>query len=318
MRRSGVTPAVGFVGPGVVGAVRGARRTVRRALASAWPPPRKNLGRRGRRSWTVQAVDRRDAAEDLDAPRKQRHTARRILDRLIDEHGVGDVSYSMVRAYVAAGRPQIRAEAGRGLAAGVRPADASRPGLRPRSTSVRLWFELRGEPVNVLPVLAAAVVFGQGGAPDLRLAGQEAFFEGHVHAFSVLGGVPTGKIRYDNLKAAVARVLGFGRDRVETERWTAFRSHYGFEAFYCQPGIEGAHEKGGVEGEIGWFRRNHLVPVPEVDSLAELNALVDGGTPSRRRPPDRQPAPHRRRVLRRRAAAAARRCRTSRSRPADG
>src|SRR3546814_4321670 len=47
------------------------------------------------------------------------------------------------------------------------------------------------------------------------------------------------------------------------------------EAFDCQPGIQGAHEKGGVEGQIGWFRRNHLVPVPEVDSLAELNALVD-------------------------------------------
>jgi hypothetical protein len=70
-------------------------------------------------------------------------------------------------------------------------------------------------------------------------------------------------------------VLGFSRHRVETERWTAFRSHYGLEAFYCQPGIQGAHEKGGVEGQIGWFRRNHLVPVPEVDSFAELNALVD-------------------------------------------
>ena len=55
-------------------------------------------------------------------------------------------------------------------------------------------------------------------------AGQEAFFEGHVHAFSVLGGVPTGKVRYDNLKAAVARVLGFSRARVENERWIAFRS----------------------------------------------------------------------------------------------
>jgi hypothetical protein len=52
-------------------------------------------------------------------------------------------------------------------------------------------------------------------------------------------------------------------------------SHYGLEAFYCQPGRDGAHEKGGVEGEVGRFRRNHLVPVPEVDSLAQLNAMVD-------------------------------------------
>ena len=47
-----------------------------------------------------------------------------------------------------------------------------------------------------------------------------------------------------------------------------------FQAFYCLPGIEGAHEKGGVEGEVGYFRRNYLVPVPVVDSLAELNAQI--------------------------------------------
>jgi transposase len=60
--------------------------------------------------------------------------------------------------------------------------------------------------------------------------GQEAFFEGHVHAFSVLGGVPAGKVRYDNLTSAVARVLGFTRARVETDRWTAFRSWAGGRA----------------------------------------------------------------------------------------
>lgn len=105
--------------------------------------------------------------------------------------------------------------------------------------------------------------------------GQEAFFEGHEHAFRVLGGVPFGEIRYDNLKAAVASVLGFTRRRVETDRWTAFRSHYGIAPFYCTPGIEGAHEKGGAEGQIGWFRRNHFVPVPEIDSPAHLNMLID-------------------------------------------
>lgn len=72
---------------------------------------------------------------------------------------------------------------------------------------------------------------------------------GHVHAFTVLGGVPAGKVRYDNLKAAVAQVLGFTRRRVEAERWTAFRSHFGIDPFYCQPGQRGAHEKGGVEGD---------------------------------------------------------------------
>lgn len=86
---------------------------------------------------------------------------------------------------------------------------------------------------------------------------------------------PRSRIRYDNLKAAVERVLGFSRGRVEADHWTVFREHWGVEPFHCQPGIKGAHEKGGVEGMIGYFRRNHLVPVPEDASLTELNAMVD-------------------------------------------
>jgi transposase len=60
-------------------------------------------------------------------------------------------------------------------------------------------------------------------------------------SFSVLGGVPFSRIRYDNLKSADSTVRGSSRHRVENERWLAFRSHYGFEAFYCQPGIDGAN-----------------------------------------------------------------------------
>jgi hypothetical protein len=101
---------------------------------------------------------------------------------------------------------------------------------------------------------------------------QEAFLEGHVLAFEHLDGVP-GRIRYDNLKPAVIRVLK-GRDRAEAERFVALRSHYGFDSFFCIPGQQGAHEKGGVEGEIGRFRRRHLVPVPSVASLAALNRLI--------------------------------------------
>jgi hypothetical protein len=75
---------------------------------------------------------------------------------------------------------------------------------------------------------------------------QEAFFEGHVLALAHFGSVPV-RIRYDNLRAAVAKIL-FGRDRLENERFVTLRSHYGFDSFYCRPGIEGSHEKGGVEG----------------------------------------------------------------------
>ena len=102
---------------------------------------------------------------------------------------------------------------------------------------------------------------------------QESFLDGHVRAFERLGGVPTGMIRYDNLKPAVIRVA-LGRERFEHPRFVALRSHYGYDSFYCIPGIDGAHEKGGVEGEIGRFRRRHLTPVPHLPSMAALNAAL--------------------------------------------
>jgi hypothetical protein len=80
-------------------------------------------------------------------------------------------------------------------------------------------------------------------------------------------------VRYDNLKPAVTRILK-GRDRDEAERFVALRSHYGFESFFCQPGLKGAHEKGGVEAEIGRFRRRHLVPVPKSTTLADVNEHI--------------------------------------------
>jgi hypothetical protein len=114
---------------------------------------------------------------------------------------------------------------------------------------------------------------GRGFATAFAHQAQEAFFEGHVLAFGHFGGVPAGRVRYDNLKPAVTRIL-LGRDRVENKRFIALRSHYGFDSFFCQPGEEGAHEKGGVEGEVGRFRRAHLVPVPRAGSLAELNGMI--------------------------------------------
>jgi transposase len=102
---------------------------------------------------------------------------------------------------------------------------------------------------------------------------QESFLDGHVRAFAARGGVPTGMIRSDNLTPAVVRVL-LGRARWENERFVGLRSHYGYDALFCLPGIDGAHEKGGVEGEIGRFRRRHLTPVPHAASLAALNEVM--------------------------------------------
>ena len=102
---------------------------------------------------------------------------------------------------------------------------------------------------------------------------QEALLEGHVTAFEVTGGVPWRA--YPVRQPVAGGEQGDGGPEQEGDaRWAAFRSWYGFEAFYCEPGIGGAHEKGGVEGEIGRFRRSFMVPVPRVTSLAELNARL--------------------------------------------
>lgn len=100
----------------------------------------------------------------------------------------------------------------------------------------------------------------------------EAFYEGHKQAFEYFGGVPK-KISYDNPKVAVAVVLK-GRERIEQTGFIALRSHYLFESFFCLPGKKGSHEKGGVENLVGYARRNYLVPMPEVESLEELNEII--------------------------------------------
>ena len=94
-------------------------------------------------------------------------------------------------------------------------------------------------------------------------ATQQAFLEAHELAFAYYGGV-FRKLRYDNLSAAVRKILR-GHQREETTRFVAFRSHWRFDSEFCSPAE--AHEKGGVEGEVGYFRRNHWVPVPQATDL---------------------------------------------------
>ncbi|WP_437041189.1 IS21 family transposase [Streptomyces sp. enrichment culture] len=248
-------------------------RTVRKALDSAWPEPRKPLPPRPSALDPYKAVIDGILRADLDAPRKQRHTVTRIFHRLVEEHGA-NVSYPMVRRYVADRKPQIAVEAGKA------PIEAFVPQTHPPGMEAEVDFgdvavRLAGELVTCYLFSFRLSYSGKAVHRVFASAGQEAFFEGHVHALRVLGGVPRGRVRYDNLKAAVAQVLGLSRARVETDRWIAFRSHFGIESFYCRPGIDGAHEKGGVEGQIGYFRRNHFTPVPEVASLAELNEMVE-------------------------------------------
>jgi transposase len=115
---------------------------------------------------------------------------------------------------------------------------------------------------------------------------QEAFFEGHVMAFHHFGGIPR-RISYDNLKAAVQRILE-GRTRQEQQKFIVFRSHYLFESHFCTPGQ--GHEKGRVEGGVGFGRRNFMVPIPNVASFDELNAhLLAACLEDDARRVDRQP-----------------------------
>ena len=99
---------------------------------------------------------------------------------------------------------------------------------------------------------------------------QEAFLFGHVCAFAHFGGVPH-RISYDNLGAAVKPLIE-GRVREEQRAFLAFRSHYLFSSHYCTPAQ--GHEKGGVEGSVGFSRRNFLVPMPRVESYEQLNQLL--------------------------------------------
>src|SRR3979411_3111450 len=101
-------------------------------------------------------------------------------------------------------------------------------------------------------------------------ATQQAFLEGHELAFAYYSGV-FRKVRYDNLTSAVKKILR-GHQREQTGRFIAFRSHWRFESEFCTPG-EG-HEKGGVEGEAGYFRRNHWGPVPAAMDLNDLNGQL--------------------------------------------
>jgi transposase len=239
------------------------RRAVRQALASAVPPERKRPVRAAPVLGEWKPLIRGWVTADQQLPAKQRHTARRIWQRLCEEHGAA-LGESTVGKYVAA----VRRELAGGVAVVAVP-QTHPPGAEAEVDFGKLHVWLEGALVVVWLFVMRLSCSGRAFHVAFANQSQEAFFEGHVEAFTHFGGVPE-RVRYDNLRTAVTRVLA-GRSRVEHERFVALRSHYGFDSFFCRPGIAGAHEKGGVEGEIGRFRRRHLVPIPQVGSLGELN-----------------------------------------------
>ena len=243
------------------------RRTVRQALADATPPARKLPERSAPATGPYVDLVRRWLMEDQAAPRKQRHTARRIWQRLTEEEGAR-VGESTVRNLVARLRTEI----------GANRCQVMVPQTHPPAAEAEVDF---GEfTASIAGTIMKLYMFcmrlsHSGKARHFAYANQtqESFLDGHVRAFEAFGGVPTGMIRYDNLKPAVIRIA-LGRERFQHPRFVAMRSHYGYDSFFCAPGIEGAHEKGGVEGEIGRFRRRHLTPIPHLGSLDALNAAL--------------------------------------------
>jgi len=245
------------------------RRDVRKALASAVPEDRKIPEReKPKLGAAIPFIDGILEA-DRKAPRKQRHTAHRIWNRLRREMPEVDVAESSVRRYV---REKKAAMGLLGWETFVPQSYAW--GSEGQVDWYEGWAEFDGESRKAYLFCLRSMASGGAFHRAYPHANQQAFLEAHELAFAYFGGV-FRVLRYDNLKSAVKKIL-WGHQREETARFIAFRSHWGFESEFCTPG-EG-HEKGGVEGEGGQFRRNYLVPVPKVRDLEELNLLVAAGS----------------------------------------
>ncbi|RFU62192.1 IS21 family transposase, partial [Peribacillus saganii] len=200
--------------------------------------------------------------DDLKNWKKQKHTAIKIFRRLQDEYDFKG-SASNIRKIVAKRRQQIQ------------------EAFIPLDFQLGHQFQFDWGEADIILQGRKQRIFlfcVQLSASRMRFVRaylhekQEAFLDGFVHAFEFLGGVPTEGL-LDNLKTAVLKILQ-GRDRLEQESFIGIQAHYVFKAEFCNPAS--GNEKGRVEGTVGYIRRNALVPLPEVQSVKELNDyLID-------------------------------------------
>jgi hypothetical protein len=241
------------------------RRMVRQALLSAEPPARKRVERA--RPVMAPLIAFIDAILEADrrAPRKQRHTAHRIWQRLLTEMPEHKVAEATVRQYVR----ERKAALGWSTRTVCVP-QSYQLGQEGQVDWYEAWAELSGVPVLLQVFSMRSMASGAAFHRAYHRATQQAFLEAHEHAFQYFQGV-FSFLRYDNLKAAVKKILR-GYRREETARFIAFRSHWRFRSEFCTP--YEAHEKGGIEGEAGYFRRNHWVPLPRARDLEDLNAQL--------------------------------------------
>lgn len=242
------------------------RRMVRQAIKDAMPPFRKKVIRK-HTILTIffQQIINQWLEEDLKAPRKQRHTGKRVYERLVVGHGFTGAEVT-VRNYVYQRRKEL------GIYEKAFVPQVHLPGEEAEVDWYEAMVDFPSGREKVYIFQMRACYSGKEFHMAFSHQNQQAFLEGHVAAFNYFGGV-FASIRYDNLTAAVKKVFR-GRKRIETDKFIALRSHYLFETIFCLPGLQGAHEKGGVEGGVGRFRRKYFVPVPKISNLEELNSKL--------------------------------------------
>jgi transposase len=239
------------------------RKTVRKAIMDPGIPVYSRKKPRGKPvTGPYLPIIKQWLEEDRQRPSKQRHTAKRIYDRLKDEYGFSGGERT-VRREVSLLREKIPDSH---VPQTYQPAD----GATFDFGEARVVMDGTERKVHLACMrLDYSSKFFVCALPGER---SEGLYASHIDAFQYLEGVPE-RIRYDNMKQAVAKILK-GRNRQEQSLWVAFRSHFLFEADYCTPGK--GQEKGGVENLVGYVRRNFLVPMPVVPDFDTLNAyLVD-------------------------------------------
>ena len=240
------------------------RKTIRKAIAGLEPKYRRKKDPLSPRMDPIAKTVEAWLQEDKERPRKQRHTARRVYTRLVEEQGFKG-SEATVRRWVR----QCKNRLGLGMQQAVIPLDpecAQEAEVDWGTAHVRMAGELRKVKIFCMRSRYSGKSFVRA-YPWER---QEMFFDGHIHAFYFFGGVFLILV-YDNLKTAVVRILK-GKTRIEHNQFVKFRAHYTFKSRFCNP--EKAREKGGVENLVGYSRRNFLVPIPEVADFEELNDLL--------------------------------------------
>lgn len=202
--------------------------------------------------------------DDKDRPKKQRHTAVRVYHRLKTEHDFGGAE-TTVRRYVRHAKQQM------GLNGRIVyiPSDPE-AGVEAEVDWGGCWAIIGGKETRLKFFCMRSKFSGKHFVRCYPCERQQALFDGHIQAFAFFGGVFPVLI-YDNLTTAVQKIFR-GKKRDLQMSYEKFRAYYNFSPVFCNPGQ--GHEKGGVEGLVGYARRNYMVPIPVADSLEELNEKI--------------------------------------------